>query len=519
MAQDTATILKELSVLSSNMDALVRELKEQNKTTAENTKGINNLVAQIKENPSPKNQKPVEQNESPTKLFENLVSSFSKEISKSNEILQKNLDKQMGSSLKDLAKSVLKPAEVKPNPNFDFFKALGLDKLPQLKDGGEIQKDGVAIVGEEGPEIVKLKKDQKVISKQENLYKLELEEIQRQEKLRLERNNKLEKEMQEMQILALQELFDVDKKYLTEEDKSRWQYLNTKPEENIPGNPTISDQNIITQKPGLENSIRNKNGVIVPKTEIDKEKQNLEKDPYYKKFPEELQEELDYFIESYEESPEEFSPSSISALSKTVKPETQQVLQTENKTSKNLENKRDKKNQKSTISPTQPKLLESLKSKGKEFGSNLKQSISSKVDEAKQTLSGKNTPNELETYASISQQMQKLSKDMSESMEMKKETPTLKKAAEGEKSKPKSTSAPSLPQQQDIQSVTPKVAETQTTPSKIQENKKEKKETGETLPHQEIKDIKALLAGIYKALSGPLRIANDAPFRPNSNII
>jgi len=490
MAQDSATILKELSVLSSNMDALVRELKEQNKTTAENTKGINDLVTQIKETPISKTQKPVDQKESPTKLFENLVSSFSKEISKSNEILQKNLDKQMGSSLKDLAKNVFKPAEVKPNPNLDFFKALGLDKSPQLKDGGQIQKDGVAIVGEKGPELVDLKKGQRVISDQDFLLTEELKEM-------------VEKEAKKNQ--AQQNTSD-----------------------------------LVTGSQNLTDSVTNSFGVKVPKKEIDKRRDKLlrEDQAYYEQEPAELEEDIKSFIENYRETLD-FSKFLNS------KPENQEKLKSikeqpaanpaeelsqrdkrkkdrEEKKAEKEKNREEKKagNEKleSVVTPTKPKLLESLKSKGKEFGSNLKQSFLSKVDSTKQTLSEKTPPDELEMYASVSQQMQKLSKDMSESMEMKKETPSLKKVEE-EKSKPKSTPASSLPQQQAIESATPKVTETQTSPSKIQENKKEKKETSETLPHEEIKEIKALLAGIYKALSGPLRIANDTPFRPNSNII
>jgi hypothetical protein len=393
----------------------------------------------------------------------------------------------MGSSLKDLAKNVFKPAEVKPNPNLDFFKTLGLDKLPQLKDGGQIQKDGVAIVGEKGPELVDLKKGQRVISDQDWLI---------QEKL-------WEKEAKENEVQQ-----------------------NT--------------SDLVTGSQNLTDSVTNSFGVKVPKKEIDKRRDKLlrEDQAYYEQEPAELEEDIKSFIENYRETLD-FSKFLNS------KPENQEKLKSikeqpaanpaeelsqrdkrkkdrEEKKAEKEKNREEKKagNEKleSVVTPTKPKLLESLKSKGKEFGSNLKQSFLSKVDSTKQTLSEKTPPDELEMYASVSQRMQKLSKDMSESMEMKKETPSLKKVEE-EKSKPKSTPASSLPQQQAIESATPKVTETQTSPSKIQENKKEKKETSETLPHQEIKEIKALLAGIYKALSGPLRIANDTPFRPNSNII
>jgi hypothetical protein len=57
----------------------------------------------------------------------------------------------------------------------------------------------------------------------------------------------------------------------------------------------------------------------------------------------------------------------------------------------------------------------------------------------------------------------------------------------------------------------------QTSPTVSKEIKQA--ETNSAMTQQDLKDIKALLGAIYKSLSGPLNIANDRPFRPNSNVL
>jgi len=132
----------------------------------------------------------------------------------------------------------------------------------------------------------------------------------------------------------------------------------------------------------------------------------------------------------------------------------------------------------------------------------------------KQTLSGQINPSELETTGSMAKSMQKLAEDMKAS-QIKKETPTLKKTEEPKNSSKISTTPSPLSEESSTRS-----SETPSITSKTPETKKQsKKENDETLAPEDIKEIKSLLAGIYKLLSGPLRISNDTPFRPNSNVI
>jgi len=132
----------------------------------------------------------------------------------------------------------------------------------------------------------------------------------------------------------------------------------------------------------------------------------------------------------------------------------------------------------------------------------------------KQTLSGQINPSELETTGSMAKSMQKLAEDMKAS-QIKKETPILKKPDEKRAvaSSPQQTEpSPSTSTSDKVENIPPQAT------TKTKETPKGTKE-GETLSSSDIKEIKGLLAGIYKSLSGPLRIANDTPFRPSSNII
>ena len=132
----------------------------------------------------------------------------------------------------------------------------------------------------------------------------------------------------------------------------------------------------------------------------------------------------------------------------------------------------------------------------------------------KQTLSGKVSPQEPQTLGSMSKQMQKLASDM-QSSQVKKETSVLNKPEYK-----KTTSASDQPISQIPSQSIPakKEIEYKSAEKKPMENSKESKKD-ETLSSTDIKEIKGLLAGIYKSLSGPLRIANDMPFRPGSNVI
>jgi len=549
MAQDTANILKELSSLSSNLDSLARELKEQNKISAETNKNTNQLIDELKQENKSGSQNSTEEKED-SKKFEKMVGSFSKELGKtlgkqaeedsktanskkSDSVGSKSNVSDLLKEMKEsIAKNQMKPAEVKPNfPNLDLTKILGfdklglgklglgklgldklgLDKLPKLKDGGQIQKDGMAIVGEAGPEIVKLKKDQKVIN-QDELYKSALEEMEE------DRKRRANPEKQDLSVVAPQQrLADIKKTKQKEIDTSKSQINEILSGKN---SNSLRDEDI--QMITTEGFVENRYGVKVPRIAIKKEIENLlaSNQELYDEDPKFFQDDLDDFINSFRESPEENEAQPISVLSSLTQKEQGQKIpgltdgmkpKTDSESKSKKENK---KNQESVISPTKPKLLESLKAKGKEFGSKFKENLAKGVKDYQQSSSQKTPEIGGQTMDYFSKQTGNLVEKLNSS-KLNKETPTLKKP-DGKRS---NTTSPQQAEPPPSASTLDKVENTPSqAPTKTKEIPKGTKE-GETLSSSDIKEIKGLLAGIYKSLSGPLRIANDTPFRPSSNII
>ena len=491
MSQESQ-VLKELSMLSTNMDLLVRELREQNKKTAENTEQLKKITGEKDKKPTPADTPQETQSVQNEKFFKNLTQSFAKEILENTKGLTQNLTKQITGDLGGIAKNSFKTKDTKENttekPAGQTLESIAksiFSKIPKFAEGGDVKKEGVALVGEKGPELVQLKKNQKVISNDEGIFQMELEGMKK--------------------------------------SKERQAALETRSL-----NQTSGASEIVTGTPKLAESVKNSFGVEVPKSAIEKERKRLVDDDlgYYSKYPEDLQEELDYFIDSYRE---EFKKEDISKIysPEVLKDKGKIPLQTtspeelskKEKRKKEAESKKETgKKESAVISPTKPKLLESLKSKGKDISSKLKEDISSEVEDFKQgfkqTLSGKVSPQEPQTLGSMSKQMQKLASDM-QSSQVKKETSVLNKPEYK-----KTTSASDQPISQIPSQSIPakKEIEYKSAEKKPMENSKESKKD-ETLSSTDIKEIKGLLAGIYKSLSGPLRIANDMPFRPGSNVI
>ena len=117
----------------------------------------------------------------------------------------------------------------------------------------------------------------------------------------------------------------------------------------------------------------------------------MDEDPnYYSKYPEHLQEDLDYFIDSYREEikKEEIAKiSSAEALKNKAQPTPETTPAEEpskkEKRKKEAESKREKeKRESAVISPNKPKLLESLKEKGKSFLNDQKKAFDQKISEA-----------------------------------------------------------------------------------------------------------------------------------------
>lgn len=163
MANDTGKLLKEISSLSSNMDILFQELKEQNKNNAETSKGLKDLSTSIKESNT---TSPGEQ------TFKNFTESFSKTFAEQNNKLISSLSEKITQSFTGSVSDFLSNvpnqiAQVKAGNSPDFKSLLGgntiknlvktsSSKIPGLAEGGTVEKNGIAVVGEKGPELVQL---------------------------------------------------------------------------------------------------------------------------------------------------------------------------------------------------------------------------------------------------------------------------------------------------------------------------------------------------------------------------
>ena len=330
MSQESLRVLKELSMLSTNMDLLVKELREQNKKTTENTDQLKKIVEEKEKKPAivdTAKENQAVQNEG---FFKNLTESFAKQVSDNTKGLTENLTKQITGDLDGITKNLFKTRDTQENtgakPSDQTIESIAksiFSKIPKFAEGGDVKKDGVALVGEKGPELVQLKKNQKVISNDDELFlQMELEDMRRSR----ERKGELESQLQ---------------------------------------SKTSGASEIVTGTPKLAESVKNKFGVQVPKSEIEQERKKLmDEDPnYYSKYPEHLQEDLDYFIDSYREEikKEEIAKiSSAEALKNKAQPTPETTPAEEpskkEKRKKEAESKREKeKRESAVISPNKPK--------------------------------------------------------------------------------------------------------------------------------------------------------------------
>ena len=481
MPQDSSKVLKELSMLSTNMDILVKELREQNKKTSENTEQIKKLVEEgDKKQAKEATGKTEPSNEG---FFKKLTESFAKEVSNNNKSLTENLTKQIAGDFGGITKNLIKPAEAKAETGdksggqlMDAFVKSLLSGIPRLETGGSINKSGVALVGEKGPELVNLNKGNSVSS-----------------------NDKMAELLQ----------FELDDRKRKEAEKK-----------------TNSEGKIVTGSTNLSDSITNSFGVKVPKSEIDAYREEIKRDyaDFIKEDPSFLEEEVKAFIDDYRETMDLEKFKNFNETQKATLKEKQSAPIVENpveeiskreKRKKEREAKNfEKEKAESLVSPGKPNLLESIKAKGKDFISEQKSSIEEKLAGAglitKKEKTGeaeKSTPpSKLETEkfdlsTTNASSIKDLTAKLKAEMEAKKKAEPTKTVSEASSESEDSTSKNQV----------------SSTPAVTKETKQE--ESSNAMTQKDLQDIKALLAGIYKSLSGPLNIANDRPFRPNSNVL
>lgn len=137
-------LIKQIADLSRNLESLVGEMRETNKQIKSSTQGLKDSA------------------ESNKKLAEATTKATTQKETPAPSKKEESKEDSGGTSYEDLVKLFEQSfAESKPLKN-ETAKDQKL-KIPFLAEGGEITKSGAAVVGEKGPEVVKLNKGDEVI--------------------------------------------------------------------------------------------------------------------------------------------------------------------------------------------------------------------------------------------------------------------------------------------------------------------------------------------------------------------
>lgn len=472
---DSNKILKELSNLSSNFDSLYKELKESTRSNIESSDQVRDLVSQIKESSFP-------DGEDLKGIFEGFTRSFSKSLTEQNSQLLNGLTDKISQSftgsVSDFLDSIPQQiAQVKSGQMLDFESILGGDTIkgivdnavsviPGLAEGGTIESDGIAIVGEKGPELVELKSGDKVKTKEEQLLEMYLQEA-KGKRLKLDRIKKSGPTEEEVEAYR-KKLLDENPEFYSDpvELKEELDYFRSPEgyEMETRETFTLEDLNRLSQPSLLSN-------ISTPQVN---EIQNSDKS----KSP---------FQGDIIESSNVNQISTPSALDKTESPNVTEISDT----------------------PTLDK---------NEFLFGGESKLQDLLENAKELSQEKSKKNQSTATASLATNISEL-KEKETSLQTKNSSDNIKsqveeKIAEIKESMSKSTGS-STPGFSDVSTLSEK--NSSTSKKSKESNDTPRSPTGVGITSDEVSEIKSLLAAIYQTLRGPLTIVNDTPFRPNSN--
>jgi len=535
-------LIDQLSDLSRNIKSLTSEVKENKNVVSEGN--ANAQKEPTKEDPG-KKESAEDQNKKFLKSLEGIFKKGVGEITKSNGeskgILKDVVGAVKGKGLESAlaAVSPLKDkalAGITSNPNMPKGISELLGKIPKFASGGVMDKTGLALVGEKGPEVVKLDKGSKVVpnSKSKDRDKIEAE------------------------LLAM-ELEDRDK----EMDKYRNDTKN---------NP---DSSIKTVDQTLATPTKIK---LTENSTLDEVKAKLmQEDPvYYELNPDYLKEDAEYEFENLKQNYGTFTKEDIQKLSQPVKSLdptnpilSEEKVEKESKRDQRKKEKEEKRKSKEESKKTKDKDLlnpkkneielgeekekSSLLDKGKNFlkeKGGLEKGKNLLLSKGKDLLTGKTSlkdiaKNPASLFGNKSQLMGKgmgAATSLLSNKELRGKGMEKLKGLKKEKEEEKSSITTESPELKKVKVEAPKEEE------KKQEEKKEpKKEIAKTeskaaTPEKEaaktespktgsessgktssdmgsadMADIKSLLGRMVSLLEGPLSIETmDSPFRPDS---
>jgi len=544
-------LIDQLSDLSRNIKSLTSEVKENKNVVSEGN--ANAQKEPTKEDPG-KKESAEDQNKKFLKSLEGIFKKGVGEITKSIYGESKGILKDVAGAVKgkglewikdkglESALAAVSPlkdkalAGITSNPNMPKGISELLGKIPKFASGGVMDKTGLALVGEKGPEVVKLDKGSKVVpnSKSKDRDKIEAE------------------------LLAM-ELEDRDK----EMDKYRNDTKN---------NP---DSSIKTVDQTLATPTKIK---LTENSTLDEVKAKLmQEDPvYYELNPDYLKEDAEYEFENLKQNYGTFTKEDIQKLSQPVKSLdptnpilSEEKVEKESKRDQRKKEKEEKRKSKEESKKTKDKDLlnpkkneielgeekekSSLLDKGKNFlkeKGGLEKGKNLLLSKGKDLLTGKTSlkdiaKNPASLFGNKSQLMGKgmgAATSLLSNKELRGKGMEKLKGLKKEKEEEKSSITTESPELKKVKVEAPKEEE------KKQEEKKEpKKEIAKTeskaaTPEKEaaktespktgsessgktssdmgsadMADIKSLLGRMVSLLEGPLSIETmDSPFRPDS---
>jgi hypothetical protein len=524
-------LIDQLSDLSRNIKSLTSEVKEnKNVISAENT---NPPKEPTKDDPN-KKESAEDQNKKFLKSLEGIFKKGVGEITKSNIESKGILNDAVGAVKGKVPESPLVAASPLKDKviegvksNVKIPKGLGelLGKIPKFATGGVMDKTGLALVGEKGPEVVKLDKGDKVVpnDRYEEILKMSLEERQKVDSGEYLKAIKYgeSKGKPEMKTVD-QTLSPLSKKFLTK------------------------DSTLEEAKAKL-----------------------LEIDPtYYAMFPEDLNPDAEYELKNLKEQRETFTQEDVQKLSQPIKPSDaispEEKVEKESKRDQRKKEKEEKrkskeesKKTKDLLNPEKNKIelgeekeKSSLLDKGKGFlkekgtfekGKNLlfskgKDLLTGKAslknpasllgDKSQLMSKGVGTATSLFTNKELKGKAMEKLKGLKKKKEEEKasittESPELKKV----KTEPKKEEEKKPEEKKPEEKKEIAQTESKTIKEEKESPKKEspKSGTGTTekgyseMGSTDMSDIKSLLGRMVSLLEGPLSIETmDSPFRPDS---
>jgi hypothetical protein len=438
-------LIQELSDLTRNLDVLAKEIRGSNKINSESQKTLSkNLEISSKK----KSETSAESNQN-----KNFLENLGKTIKGSLPDVSKIIGKTEGPGKKGQITKDLVSAVVGKFPN-----------IPKMASGGKVSRPGIALVGENGPEVVQLQKGDKVnpLDKMSQLVKME----------------------------------DAD----------------SKSKKTQPGKGSAE---IVSGTPKLGEFVTNSFGVKVPADEIVNFKGRTSRDyaDEIAQDPSFLEEEVKSFIEGYREPT---SVSDVQKLSVPVKPKEAQKPEgdTPGKKSKGVKN-------------TEAGLQKSKGNKSGNEKSNLQKSSMAFGEKIKSGLRGAYESSTLgKTVSGVKSLAKDFKEYAGGSSEMKNETTTLKDQSKtkSEAAKPQAEVKKEAEARKEtspamVQSSESKKEENKSSApaSAVSSSSDKGKQT--QISAQDIQDIKGLLAAINTTLNGPLAIKNNKPFRPTSSML